>query len=144
MHRGQYKVAYFKIYNYQSWFERNLTDVIVDHSSHRTRVQLDVVNDNYLSDQLSRDRFPQVFNMSESLDIDVRSLPDNLPSSTYVLSLLVHHDWDDIAPALTDSEKEALAPDQPGKINLTALSKSFTIVLNNGLKNDSKWVKTSE
>jgi len=66
------------------------------------------------------------------MDIDVRALSES-PSadlaSAYILSFLVHHDWDDIAPALTESDKTVLAPDQPGTIDLTAAAHTFIIHL---------------
>ncbi len=70
-------------------------------------------------------------------NIDIRVLPKDL-TAAYILSFIVHHDWDDIAPILTKEDKKALAPDQQGTIDLTASTKSFTISLPDR-KNKSTW-----
>ena len=62
------------------------------------------------------------------MDIDVCALsesPSTDLASMYILGFLVHYNWDNIAPALTDSDKMAPAPDQPGTINLTATTHMF-------------------
>jgi len=71
--------------------------------------------------------------------MDALQLPEDL-NAAYFLQLLVHHDWDDLSPALKEQARKTLAPDEHGTINLNVKTKSFTILLKGGkLANASTW-----
>ena len=60
-------------------------------------------------------------------------------TSAYILKFLIHHDFNDLAPAAQEEAKKALAPDMPGWITLTAARKTFDIRLRDGRTNHSTW-----
>jgi len=101
-------------------------------------LESDVTLGTYLYEEFDSEKPCPYYNYTTMVfKIDVRELPANL-SSAYILSFLVHHDWDDLSPALTDSDQKSLAPNQSGTINLNVAAKSFTIKLPT-VNNRSTW-----